>query len=57
MLMKVTQAVGRLIRSTDDRGHVHIADSRARTKLRGTTDPMTKHLGQFRLVEFTKETA
>lgn len=54
MLMKAVQAIGRLIRASDDRGHVHIADSRARHKLRGTNDPMTRHLNDFRLVEFEK---
>jgi len=46
MRMKVTQAVGRLIRTVDDTGTVFIADSRAE-QLIGDDDPMLAHLSEF----------
>lgn len=48
MLVKVTQAAGRLIRTTTDRGMVHIADARALPLISGTTDPMLTHLRDYR---------
>lgn len=47
MLMRLTQAAGRLIRTTDDRGRLYIADSRAEEFLAGTT-LMTAHMKEFR---------
>lgn len=46
MRMKVTQAVGRLIRTTEDTGSVFIVDSRAENII-GDDDPMLAHLGEF----------
>lgn len=50
MLTKVTQAAGRLIRTNDDVGEVWIADSRARHKILGQSDPMLAHFNQFKVV-------
>lgn len=50
MLTKVTQAIGRLIRTTNDTGEIWIADSRAHTALLGRDDPMLAHLNEFQLV-------
>lgn len=47
MLMRLTQAAGRLIRTVDDRGRLFIADSRAEEFLAGTT-LMTAHMKEFR---------
>lgn len=47
MLVKVAQAAGRLIRTKDDVGVVHIADSRAE-RLVTSSDPMLAHLRDFR---------
>ena len=46
MLMRVVQAAGRLIRTESDRGHLHIADSRAEELLK-SKDLMVRHLGEF----------
>jgi Rad3-related DNA helicases len=46
MLTRVVQAAGRLIRTETDRGHVHIADSRAETIVK-SKDLMVRHLGEF----------
>jgi Rad3-related DNA helicase len=50
MLTRVTQAVGRLIRTTSDKGHVWIGDSRAEGKILGDGGLMTSHLKEFRRV-------
>jgi Rad3-related DNA helicase len=50
MLTRVTQAVGRLIRTTTDTGHVWIGDCRAEGKVIGDGGLMTKHLAEFRRV-------
>jgi Rad3-related DNA helicase len=47
MLMRLTQAAGRLIRTETDRGRLFIADSRAEEFLAGTT-LMTAHMKEFR---------
>jgi Rad3-related DNA helicase len=47
MLMRLTQAVGRLIRTETDRGRAFIADSRAEEFLAGTT-LMTAHMKQWK---------
>jgi Rad3-related DNA helicase len=47
MLTRVTQAVGRLIRTVDDEGHVWIGDSRAEGKILGDNSLMTRHLKEF----------
>jgi ATP-dependent DNA helicase DinG len=47
MLTRVTQAIGRLIRSVDDEGHVWIGDSRAEGKILGDNSLMTRHLKEF----------
>lgn len=47
MLVDVTQAVGRLIRTETDSGTVWIADSRGRAKLLGGNDPLYAHLREF----------
>jgi ATP-dependent DNA helicase DinG len=46
MMMTLVQAVGRLIRTTSDRGRVLILDSRA-AKLRWGMDSMAYHLDEF----------
>jgi Rad3-related DNA helicase len=46
MLTRIVQAAGRLIRTESDRGHLHIADSRAEQIVR-SKDLMVKHLGEF----------
>lgn len=48
MLVKVVQAIGRLIRTTSDRGHVFVADSRGKRMLLQTSDPMVRHIADFR---------
>jgi Rad3-related DNA helicase len=50
MLTRVTQAIGRLIRTTSDTGHVWIGDSRAEGKVLGDRGLMTKHLQDFRRI-------
>jgi ATP-dependent DNA helicase DinG len=47
MLMKVTQAAGRLIRTAEDTGTIFIADSRAQEKLLGRDDPMIAHFNDM----------
>lgn len=47
MLMKVTQAAGRLIRTSTDTGTIFIADSRAEDKLLGRDDPMIAHFSDM----------
>jgi Rad3-related DNA helicase len=47
MLMRLTQALGRLIRTETDRGRAFIADSRAEEFLAGTT-LMTAHMKQWK---------
>jgi Rad3-related DNA helicase len=47
MLTRVTQAIGRLIRTVDDEGHVWIGDSRAEGKVLGDSGLMTRHLKEF----------
>jgi Rad3-related DNA helicase len=47
MLMRLTQAIGRLIRTETDRGRAFIADSRAEEFLAGTT-LMTAHMKQWK---------
>lgn len=47
MLTRVTQAIGRLIRTTDDEGHVWIGDCRAEGKILGDNGLMTRHLKEF----------
>jgi Rad3-related DNA helicase len=47
MLMRLTQAVGRLIRTETDKGRAFIADSRAEEFLAGTT-LMTAHMRQWK---------
>jgi ATP-dependent DNA helicase DinG len=47
MLMKVTQAAGRLIRTATDTGTIFIADSRAQEKLLGRDDPMMAHFDEM----------
>jgi ATP-dependent DNA helicase DinG len=47
MMQLLVQGIGRLIRTTSDSGRIFIADSRART-LRWTSNPMSKHVAQFR---------
>lgn len=47
MLTRVTQAIGRLIRTVDDEGHVWIGDSRAEGKILGDSSLMTRHLKEF----------
>lgn len=46
MRTKITQAVGRLIRTTTDTGTIFIADSRAEDLI-GDDDPMLAHLSEF----------
>jgi len=46
MLTRIVQAAGRLIRTETDRGHLHIADSRAESLLK-SKDLMVRHLGEF----------
>jgi Rad3-related DNA helicase len=48
MLVDVTQAVGRLIRSTTDTGTVFVVDARGKKDLVDKSDPMIAHLSQFR---------
>jgi Rad3-related DNA helicase len=50
MLTRVTQAVGRLIRTVTDTGHVWIGDARAEGKVIADGGLMTKHLAEFRRV-------
>jgi Rad3-related DNA helicase len=50
MLTRVTQAVGRLIRTTSDTGHVWIGDCRAEGKILNEGGLMTKHLKEFKRV-------
>lgn len=47
MLVDVTQAIGRLIRTSEDTGEVWVCDSRGRTKLLGRSDPLLRHLSEF----------
>lgn len=47
MLTRVTQAIGRLIRTVDDKGHVWIGDSRAEGKILGDNSLMVRHLKEF----------
>lgn len=47
MMTRLTQAAGRLIRTTDDTGRLYIADSRAEEFLQGGT-LMTAHMKEFR---------
>lgn len=53
MRMKVTQAVGRLIRTTQDVGTVFIVDSRAESLI-GDDDPMLAHLSEFTRIDKLK---
>lgn len=46
MLTRIVQGAGRLIRTETDRGHLHIADSRAEDVVR-SKDLMVRHLGEF----------
>lgn len=46
MLTRIVQAAGRLIRTETDRGHLHIADSRAE-QIVESKDLMVRHLGEF----------
>lgn len=46
MKVRAVQAIGRLIRTNEDRGIVWIADNRGR-RLLDPSDPMTAHLTQF----------
>jgi ATP-dependent DNA helicase DinG len=46
-LMKITQAAGRLIRTSTDTGTIFIADSRAEDLLLGQDDPMIEHFNQM----------
>lgn len=46
MLTRIVQAAGRLIRTETDRGHLHIADSRAEDIVT-SKDLMVRHLGEF----------
>jgi Rad3-related DNA helicase len=50
MLTRVTQAIGRLIRTTEDTGHVWIGDCRAEGKILNEGGLMTKHLKEFKRV-------
>lgn len=47
MLMRVTQAAGRLIRTSTDTGTIFIADSRAEDKLLDRDDPMIAHFSDM----------
>lgn len=47
MLVDVTQAIGRLIRTAEDTGTVWVCDSRGGTKLLGRPDPLLRHLSEF----------
>lgn len=46
-LMKITQAAGRLIRTSTDTGTIFIADSRAEDLLLGRDDPMLQHFNDM----------
>lgn len=46
MLCRLTQGIGRLVRTVDDKGLVFIADARAKGQ-RWHANSMTKHLGEF----------
>ena len=46
MKVRAIQAIGRLVRTDEDRGIVWVADSRGR-KLVDSSDPLTSHLPQF----------
>lgn len=46
MLTRIVQGAGRLIRTETDRGHLHIADSRAESIV-SSKDLMVRHLGEF----------
>lgn len=46
MLCRLTQGIGRLIRTTEDAGTVFIVDSRARGQ-RWRQNPMTRHIAEF----------
>lgn len=46
MTVRAVQGIGRLIRTTEDKGIVWIADSRA-GRLRNPSDPLTRHLMEF----------
>lgn len=46
MLQLLTQGIGRLIRTTDDRGRVYIADNRAANQ-RWRMNGMTRHIAEF----------
>lgn len=50
MLVRVAQAIGRLIRTTTDVGEVFVVDSRGRHKLLGSSDPLIRHINSFCLV-------
>ena len=50
MATTAAQAIGRLIRTTEDRGHVHVADSRG-SRLFSSSDPMLAHLRDARRIE------
>lgn len=49
MLMSVTQAAGRLIRTSSDTGRIFIADERAEGALLNRNDPMIEHFNEMRV--------